>query len=211
MIVHRVAWLLRECMVLPEEIMVLAYNRSAANEIRRRLWALVDADAAGVTVQTLHGWPCASPAPATRWPSSAASSSTSTRSSARRPGSSPPPGRPTARAPKRASAPPSCATACFAGLRFLLVDEYQDINGEHYELICAVAGRTLQTEEDRVSLMVVGDDDQNIYAFGGASVRYIRQFESDYTAAAMRWSRTTARPGTSSTAPTASSAAPASA
>ena len=37
-IVHRVAWLLRECMVLPEEIMVLAYNRSAANEIRRRLW-----------------------------------------------------------------------------------------------------------------------------------------------------------------------------
>ncbi|WP_301277014.1 UvrD-helicase domain-containing protein [Dechloromonas sp.] len=29
-IVHRVAWLLRECMVLPEEIMVLAYNRSAA-------------------------------------------------------------------------------------------------------------------------------------------------------------------------------------
>jgi ATP-dependent DNA helicase RecQ len=40
-IVHRVAWLLRERMVLPEEIMVLAYNRSAAVEIRRRLWALV--------------------------------------------------------------------------------------------------------------------------------------------------------------------------
>jgi ATP-dependent DNA helicase RecQ len=36
-----------------------------------------------------------------------------------------------------------------AGLRFLLVDEYQDINGDHYELISAVAGRKLQTEEDR--------------------------------------------------------------
>jgi ATP-dependent DNA helicase RecQ len=69
-----------------------------------------------------------------------------------------------------------------SGLRFLLVDEYQDINGDHYELISAVAGRTLQTEEDRVSLMVVGDDDQNIYAFDGASVSYIRQFETDYVA-----------------------------
>jgi ATP-dependent DNA helicase RecQ len=41
-------------MALPEEIMVLAYNRSAAVEIRRRLWALIGADAAGVAVQTLH-------------------------------------------------------------------------------------------------------------------------------------------------------------
>lgn len=54
-IVHRVAWLLRESMVQPDAIMVLAYNRAAANEIRRRLWALVGTDAAGVTVQTLHG------------------------------------------------------------------------------------------------------------------------------------------------------------
>ncbi|HPY19179.1 MAG TPA: UvrD-helicase domain-containing protein, partial [Polyangiaceae bacterium] len=43
-----------------------------------------------------------------------------------------------------------------AGLRFLLVDEYQDTNGDHYALISALAGRTLQTEEDRLSLMVVG-------------------------------------------------------
>jgi ATP-dependent DNA helicase RecQ len=42
-------------MVPPASIMVLAYNRSAANELRRRLWALVGPDAAGVTVQTLHG------------------------------------------------------------------------------------------------------------------------------------------------------------
>ncbi|WP_295401471.1 ATP-dependent helicase [uncultured Thiocystis sp.] len=69
-----------------------------------------------------------------------------------------------------------------AGLRFLLIDEYQDINGDHYDLISAVAGRTLQSEEDRLSLLAVGDDDQNIYAFDGANVRYIRQFEADYQA-----------------------------
>src|SRR5690606_12201223 len=32
------------------------------------------------------------------------------------------------------------------------------------------------------SLLVVGDDDQNIYAFGGANVRFIRQFETEYQA-----------------------------
>lgn len=69
-----------------------------------------------------------------------------------------------------------------AGLRYLLVDEYQDINGDHYDLISALAGRTLNSEEDKLSLMVVGDDDQNIYAFGGASVRFIQQFEADYHA-----------------------------
>ncbi|MEJ2693869.1 MAG: RecQ family ATP-dependent DNA helicase, partial [Candidatus Thiodiazotropha sp.] len=54
-IVHRVAWLLRECMILADTIMVLAYNQAATIEIRRRLWNLVGPDAGGVTVQTLHG------------------------------------------------------------------------------------------------------------------------------------------------------------
>jgi ATP-dependent DNA helicase RecQ len=53
-IVHRIAWLLKEAMVLPEEIMVLTYNRSAAIQIRQRLWALVGPDAGGVSIQTLH-------------------------------------------------------------------------------------------------------------------------------------------------------------
>jgi ATP-dependent DNA helicase RecQ len=53
-IVHRVAWLLHEAGVPADAIMVLTFNRAAAAEIRVRLRALAGADAAGVTVQTLH-------------------------------------------------------------------------------------------------------------------------------------------------------------
>ena len=54
--------------------------------------------------------------------------------------------------------------ASLAGFRWILVDEYQDIGLDQYELISAVAGRTLAEEDDRLSLFAVGDDDQNIYA-----------------------------------------------
>ncbi|MBV2234422.1 MAG: RecQ family ATP-dependent DNA helicase [Sterolibacterium sp.] len=175
-IVHRVAWLLRECLVLPDEIMVLTYNRSAAVEIRRRLWALVGADAGGVTVQTLH-------ALAMRL------TGTSFAVAAER-GEMPQFDQVIREASRHLQHGGQDDDASIsiqrdrmlAGLRFLLVDEYQDINGDHYALISALAGRTLTSEEDRLSLMVVGDDDQNIYAYDGANVRYIRQFETDYQA-----------------------------
>ena len=69
-----------------------------------------------------------------------------------------------------------------AGFRWILVDEYQDIGPEQYELISALAGRTLADEDGKLTLFAVGDDDQNIYAFGGASVEFIRRFEQDYSA-----------------------------
>ena len=66
------------------------------------------------------------------------------------------------------------------GFRWILVDEYQDIGAEQYELISALAGRTLEDEDRKLTLFAVGDDDQNIYAFSGASVAFIRRFEADY-------------------------------
>jgi ATP-dependent DNA helicase RecQ len=175
-IVHRVAWLLRVCMVLPEQIMVLAFNRSAAVEIRRRLWSLVGPDAAGVTVQTLHGLAMrltgTSYAVAIDHGESIDFDSVIKHAT-----------QLLHRAEQGDDAGPSVQRdRLLAGLRYLLVDEYQDINAEHYDLISALAGRVLNSEEDRLSLLVVGDDDQNIYAFGGANVRFIRQFEADYRA-----------------------------
>ncbi|WP_024537430.1 RecQ family ATP-dependent DNA helicase [Comamonas badia] len=183
-IVHRVAWLLRERLVEPEAIMVLAYNRHAAHEIRQRLWQLVGVDAAGVTVQTLHSlamritgtsYAVAAERGETIDFSAAIVQATQRLTRAAQ-GDDGPGGDETSVARDR----------LLAGLRFVLVDEYQDINGEHYALISALAGRTLAAQDDRLSLMAVGDDDQNIYAFGGASVRYIRQFETDYQAQCYR-------------------------
>ncbi len=70
--------------------------------------------------------------------------------------------------------------ALIQGYRWILVDEYQDIGPQEYALIAAVAGRTLEDADLKLSLFAVGDDDQNIYAFSGASVEYIRSFEEDY-------------------------------
>ena len=175
-VVHRVAWLLRESMVLPQQIMVLAYNRSAAIEIYRRLWALVGSDAGGVTVQTLHG--LAMRLTGTSYAvaierGESIDFNTVIKAATEQ----------LRKAEQGDEIGPSVhRDRILAGLRYLLVDEYQDINGDHYDLISALAGRTLNSEEDKLSLMVVGDDDQNIYAFGGASVRFIQQFEADYHA-----------------------------
>jgi ATP-dependent DNA helicase RecQ len=175
-IVHRVAWLLRECLVPPEEIMVLSFNRSAAVEIKKRLWELVGADAAGVGVQTLHG--LAMRLTGTSYAVAAERGESIEFSSVIK----------TATAQLKKAETDGDAGASvprgrlLSGLRYLLVDEYQDINAEHYELIGALAGRSLNSEEDKLSLMAVGDDDQNIYAFGGANVRFIRQFAGDYQA-----------------------------
>ena len=67
-------------------------------------------------------------------------------------------------------------------LNWILVDEYQDIGEPEYELIAGLAGKTLAEADARLNLFAVGDDDQNIYAWKGASVRYIRRFAQDYQA-----------------------------
>jgi DNA helicase II / ATP-dependent DNA helicase PcrA len=72
--------------------------------------------------------------------------------------------------------------------RHVLVDEYQDTNHAQYALIhqlCADAlEETLEeTAAERVppaELMVVGDADQSIYAFRGANIRNILDFEQDF-------------------------------
>jgi len=67
------------------------------------------------------------------------------------------------------------------GNHWVLVDEDQDIGPEEYALIGGVAGRSLE-DDLRISQFTVGDDDQNIYAFAGATIDFIRRFGADYAA-----------------------------
>ena len=64
----------------------------------------------------------------------------------------------------------------------ILVDEYQDIDKEQYELVSLIAGKSQEEGERKMTILAVGDDDQNIYRFRGASVEFIRKFQHDYSA-----------------------------
>ncbi|UWQ60525.1 RecQ family ATP-dependent DNA helicase [Leisingera caerulea] len=172
-LVHRIAYLIRVRREDPRSILVLSYNRHAAVEIRARLRHIIGDEAFGVTVSTCH-------ALAMRLVGvSFAGSQVENRDfdgivmeAARQLN-----GEGLSKTEAEAQ-----RETLIQGYRWILVDEYQDIGPEEYALIAAVAGRAIEDEDLKLSLFAVGDDDQNIYAFAGASIRYIRQFEQDYRA-----------------------------
>jgi DNA helicase-2/ATP-dependent DNA helicase PcrA len=57
--------------------------------------------------------------------------------------------------------------------QYVLVDEYQDINFAQYELIREIVKKNK-------NICCVGDDDQSVYSWRGADVRFILAFENDY-------------------------------
>ena len=66
--------------------------------------------------------------------------------------------------------------------RHVLIDEYQDTNHAQYMLVSTLVGKP--TDDPYAAppseLCVVGDADQSIYAFRGATIRNIEEFERDY-------------------------------
>ncbi|MCD6459352.1 UvrD-helicase domain-containing protein [bacterium] len=66
-----------------------------------------------------------------------------------------------------------CSSYC-KQYKYIMVDEYQDINARQYELVKLLAG------EDNSNLFVIGDPDQAIYAFRGSDVKFISRIKSDY-------------------------------
>lgn len=172
-LVHRIAYLVRIRRENPRAVLALAYNRHAALEIRRRLVDLIGDDARGVTVLTCHGLAMrlVGASFANRSGEDADFDAVLSEATALLEGR----GLPSEDADVQRD-------RLLAGFRWILVDEYQDIGPGQYALISALAGRTRSDEDGRLNLFAVGDDDQNIYAFKGASVEFIRRFTEDYKA-----------------------------
>ena len=190
-LVHRIAYLLR-CKREPAgSIIALAYNRHAAVEIRQRLHELIGEDARGVLVMTLHSLAMRLTGETfgqvitgnqtsdgqTTAPDNSQQETESYFTAMLQ--------RAVALLGDRNASDPErdeLRDRLLAGFRWILVDEYQDMNELQYQLISALAGRTRNDPGQKLSVFAVGDDDQNIYAFKGASTEYIRRFESDYNA-----------------------------
>ncbi|MXX40228.1 MAG: RecQ family ATP-dependent DNA helicase [Gemmatimonadetes bacterium] len=173
-LVHRIAYLVRVKRENPRGILALAYNRHAAVEIRRRLVDLIGNDARGVTVLTCHALAMRLVGVSFQERERKLLDDGAFREVLRQAVALL---RGEGLEPEEAD---DQRERLLAGFRWILVDEYQDIGADQYELISALAGRTLKDEDRKLTLFAVGDDDQNIYAFNGASVEFIRRFEVDY-------------------------------
>jgi ATP-dependent DNA helicase RecQ len=187
-VVHRVAFLVRVQRVPAQQVLVLCFNRLAAIQLKRRLRELIGPAAAHVTVLTYHALAarltgtsfapktglapehgCPVPVPFSQPLDLSELIPAATRILR---GEQPVPGVEADQVRDR----------LLAGYRYVLVDEYQDIDQQQYELISALTDRTGQDDDARLSILAVGDDDQNIYTFRGANVEFIRRFQSDYHA-----------------------------
>ena len=68
---------------------------------------------------------------------------------------------------------PESRAAWQKAFRYVMVDEYQDTNHAQFRLVSIMA-------EQHKNIAVVGDQDQSIYAFRGADIRNISEFEQDF-------------------------------
>ena len=171
-IVHRIAYLLRVKRVPARAIVALTFNRHAANEIRQRLQSLVGQEAYGVTIMTYH---------------SLAMRMTGVRFQRQERVDEQRLQEILAQAvallegATLAHGEDELRDQLLGGYRYILVDEYQDIDELQYRLVGALAGRHAD-QEQQLCILAVGDDDQNIYAWRNTSNHYIERFQQDYQA-----------------------------
>ncbi|MBW2682584.1 MAG: RecQ family ATP-dependent DNA helicase, partial [Deltaproteobacteria bacterium] len=177
-VAHRASFLLRVKRVKARAILILCFNRGAVMNLRQRLRDLVGNDMLGVTTLTFHGLALRLTGKSLVPVSGSSRNDIIDFSKVI---------QDAIRLLKGESDVIGFGDAdprdmLIGRFSHILVDEYQDIDEEQYELVSLLAGRTQKESDQKMAILAVGDDDQNIYRFRGANVGFIRKFHKDYDA-----------------------------
>ena len=181
-IVHRCAWLIKAESVDPSSILVLCFNHQTMLELRKRIKKTAGKSANSITAMTYHGF----------------AMRLTGRSFMEKPVNTEVVGREhdfhniideavnilNGTRPLAGIDPSEAREYLLSCYRYILVDEYQDIDEDQYRFISALTGRLEKDSESKISIMAVGDDDQSIYGFRNANTEFIQKFKQDYNARA---------------------------
>ena len=179
-VVHRCAYLLQVERIRPERILVICYNRTAMYELRSRIRALVGDGARQVAIHTYHSLALRICERSVIEERQAGADQTIEKffkemiraANLRLQGKEPIEGVDT----------DDLRDRLLAGYEYILVDEYQDIDEDQYEMLTHIA-RKADSDEDRyATILAVGDDDQAIYEWRGATTEFIHRYERDFDA-----------------------------
>ena len=177
-VAHRVAYLLRVERVPARSILVLCFNRGAVFSLRQRIKDLVGIDMRRVTTLTFHGLALRLTGRSLVPNSSSKRDLEIDYSQIIKDANRLLSGEVDAYGLEENSA----RDILVGRFSHILVDEYQDIDEDQYELVSLLVGRSLEESDLKLSILAVGDDDQNIYRFRGANVGFIKKFHEDYKA-----------------------------
>ncbi|KAA3437671.1 RecQ family ATP-dependent DNA helicase [Rufibacter hautae] len=154
-LVHKVAALLMMEDIKPEQFLMLTFSRPAATEFKERLHKLIGKSAYHIDIYTYHGFAFQLLGRVGDLKKSDNVIKQATESLAN-------------------DDIPSDRLKCKS---VIVVDEYQDISQQEYDFLNKIIELA-----DEVRVIVVGDDDQNIYEFRGSSIAFMRDFERDQKA-----------------------------
>ena len=184
-VVQRITHLVRARQVRPEEILVLAFNRSAAAELRERLGKALGRRAQYVDVRTFHSLALRLTGADLQEKRGDAVDLESRLDQAMARAADLLGGDQVGASVEQREAAEQARRQALRGIRHVLVDEYQDLDPDQYRLLAALVGLDRgsdQAERTERSIYVVGDDDQAIYGFRKASVEFLRRFEEEFSA-----------------------------
>ncbi|RIJ42652.1 RecQ family ATP-dependent DNA helicase [Pontibacter oryzae] len=151
-LVHKVAALLMMEDIKPEQFLMLTFSRPAATEFKERLYKLIGKSAYHIDIYTYHGFAFQLLGRVGDLKKSDNVIKQATEALVN-------------------DDIPADRIKCKS---VIVVDEYQDVSQQEYDFL----NKIIELADD-VRVIVVGDDDQNIYEFRGSSVTFMRDFERD--------------------------------